>query len=287
MGKCATVSGVAVVVVAAVIGQWASRNVDPWYRAVTSARALKAVLSLSRAEINDFTASYELFEHDVVNNPALEDKIRSYYRVVNHLCALGEVEKMYIPPVYDLKAGVYGNQLLFEKDMAATMDAGTGERLLELGCGRGRIAHHMARLTGAKVTGLNIGEDQVASAREYASATGMDGQLDFVLGSYNDPLPFPNNTFDGFYHVQALTYARDLDALFAELARVLKPGAKVSFLDWFQLDAYDARNKTHASLLRKTKAIIGAVYTPTAQEYIAALRRAGFEIEFSKEASKV
>jgi sterol 24-C-methyltransferase len=191
----------------------------------------------------------------------------------------------YIPPVYDLATGVYGNQLLFEEDMALSLDVGAGDKLLDLGCGRGRIAHHVARLTGAKVMGLNIGEDQVANAKEYAASTGMGDQLEFVLGSYNDPLPFPDNTFDGMYQVQALTYVRDLDAVFAELARVLKPGAKLSFLDWFKLEAYDERNQTHAQLLRKTKAIIGAVYTPTAQEYIDALVRAGFQVEFSKEAS--
>lgn len=34
--------------------------------------------------------------------------------VLNHLCALGEVEKMYIPPAMDLKLGIFGNQLLWE-----------------------------------------------------------------------------------------------------------------------------------------------------------------------------
>ncbi len=184
---------------------------------------------------------------------------------------------------------MYVNQLLFEEDMASTLDVGAGDKLLELGCGRGRIAHHVARLTGASVRGMNIGEDQIASAKEYAASTGFDnGTLEFQVGSFNDlPLPFPDNSFDGFYQVQAFTYVTSLDALFAELARVLKPGAKLSFLDWFQLDAYDPQNATHAGLLAKTKAIIGAVYTPTAQEYIDALTRAGFQVQFSKEASKV
>lgn len=36
---------------------------------------------------------------------------------------------------------------------------------------------------------------------------------------------------------QALTYAKDLVALLKEMNRVLKPGAKISFLDWFKLKA--------------------------------------------------
>ncbi len=195
---------------------------------------------------------------------------------------------MYIPPVYNMDLGVYGNQLEYERDLAQTMQVGPGDRLLELGCGRGRISHHMARLTGAKVTGMNICPDQLQNAITYANSTGLLGkQLEFVKGSFNDPLPFPDSTFHGFYHVQALTYANNLDALFTELFRVLKPGAKVSFLDWFQLDGYNHTNAQHRDLLVKTKAIIGAVYTPRAQDYIDALERAGFVVHFSKEASKV
>ncbi len=42
-------------------------------------------------------------------------------------------------------------------------------------------------------------------------------QLEFHRGSYNDPLPFADASFDGFYHVQALTYVKDLSALLTEV----------------------------------------------------------------------
>lgn len=260
-------------------------TIDLWYRATTSLNAFRAIVSLESKEIQAFIDSYEIFGKEVIT-PEDEQKIRDYYRVINNLCALGEVEKMYIPPVYDLPKGVYGNQLLFEQDMAKTMEVGEGDTLLELGCGRGRISNHMSRLTGANVVGVNIEADQIANAKQYAKTTGLSHKLDFHLASYNDPLPFKNQSFDGFYHVQALTYATDLDALFAELFRVLKPGAKVSFLDWFMLDAFDDSNAVHQDLLVKTKAIIGAVYTPRPSEYIEKLEKAGFVLEFSKEASK-
>ena len=76
--------------------------------------------------------------------------------------------------------------------------------------------------------------------------------------------------------MQALTYVKDLSALLKELHRVLKPGAKLSFLDWFMLEAYEDNNPEHRELLRKTKAIIGAVYTPRPEEYHAALEKAGY-----------
>eukprot|EP00547_Thalassionema_nitzschioides_P009466 CAMPEP_0194229180 /NCGR_PEP_ID=MMETSP0156-20130528/43752_1 /TAXON_ID=33649 /ORGANISM="Thalassionema nitzschioides, Strain L26-B" /LENGTH=386 /DNA_ID=CAMNT_0038961719 /DNA_START=35 /DNA_END=1195 /DNA_ORIENTATION=+ len=262
-------------------------TVDLWYRFSTSMHAFGGILSLDNKEIQAFIDSYEIFDKEIIT-PEDEGKIKDYYRVLNHLCALGEVEKMYIPPVYDLNRGVYENQLLFEEDMAKTLNVGPGDTLLELGCGRGRISNHMARLTGAKVVGVNIDSDQIGNARKYAETTGLaqKGLLEFHQRSFNDPLPFADNSFDGFYHVQALTYAQDLDKLFAELFRVVKPGAKISFLDWFILDAFDESNKEHADLLRKTKALIAAVYNPRPSEYIEKLQKAGFIVHFSKEASK-
>jgi len=282
-----TLSTVVVAIVAIAAGYvYGTGTIDLGYRASTSLKALQGILSLEHSDIDAFINSYEIFGKEVIT-PEDEAKIKDYYRVVNQLCALGEVEKMYIPPVLDLPQGVYGNQLLFEREMAKVLNVGPGDKLLEVGCGRGRISHHVARLTGAKVVGMNIDDGfQIKNAIQHANQTGLLGkQLEFHYGSFNDPLPFDDGVFDGFYHVQALTYVSDLDALFAELFRVLKPGAKVSFLDWFMLDAYDETNPRHRELLVKTKAIIGAVYTPRPIDYHRALKKAGFELEFSKEAS--
>jgi sterol 24-C-methyltransferase len=51
------------------------------------------------------------------------------------------------------------------------------------------------------------------------------------------------------YHIQAFSYAADLDSLFAEIFRVLKPGSKISFADWFLLPGFDPKNKDHQYLL--------------------------------------
>jgi len=258
-----------------------------WYRFSTSARALHALYTLPQEQVDTFLKSYELFDKENYTGDEDGESILSYYQVVNHLCAIGEVEKMYIPPVVDLNLGVFGKQLLWEeKGMADKLEVGAGKAVLDVGCGRGRIAHHVAKYTGATVVGLNIDKTQIRMAEEHAKAEGMLGtQLEFVEGNYNNPLPFANETFDGLYHVQALTYVQDLDRLLLEMFRILKPGAKMSFLDWFKLDNYRPDDPHHRHLLRETKAVIGAVRTPSPDEYTDALERAGFKVISSGEAS--
>merc|ERR1712060_186185 len=67
--------------------------------------------------------------------------------------------------------------------------------------------------------------------------------------------------------------------LLREMYRVLKPGAKVSFLDWFKLPAYNPEDAYHRKLLQEVKAVIGAVHTPDPEEYAQALEEAQFFFE--------
>ena len=46
----------------------------------------------------------------------------------------------------------------------------------------------------------------------------------FIIGDYNDSLPFQNNYFNAIYSVQSLTFCKNLDNLFKEVHRILKPG---------------------------------------------------------------
>lgn len=283
-------STIAVLAAALLVGSASYFQQSPavlWYRASTSLTALYALFTLPQEHVDSFLKSYELFDKEAVTGKADAENIVNYYQVINHLCAVGDVEKMYIPPVMDLNNGIFQNQMDWEeKGMADKLEVGPGKKVLDVGCGRGRIAHHVASYTGAEVTGLNIDQSQIGMAKAYAEAEGMLGStLNFVQGNYNDPLPFANETFDALYHVQALTYAQDLKALLVEMNRVLKPGAKISFLDWFKLDKYNPQDEHHQKLLREVKAVIGAVKTPSAEEYSVALREAGFEVLFSGEAS--
>jgi len=210
--------------------------------------------------------------------------LAAYYGVLNHLCALGDVEKMYIPPLMDKRASILDNQLLYEESIARHIDLKPGDQVLDLGCGRGRVAAHMAAYSGARVTGLNIDPNQVAQAQSFTKERGLENE--FVQQDFNQlPLPFENDTFDAFYQIQALSLCKDLTALFKEIHRIVKPGARISLLDWVSLPAYEPTNPEHAELMRRVKPLIGAVGTPTPKTLEIALKEAGFTILLSDNAS--
>lgn len=53
-----------------------------------------------------------------------------------------------------------------DQAVADRLDLGPGSKVLDVGCGRGRVAHHMATYSGAHVTGINIDHSQVKMAKE-------------------------------------------------------------------------------------------------------------------------
>mmetsp|Transcript_20006 Transcript_20006/g.27534 ORF Transcript_20006/g.27534 Transcript_20006/m.27534 type:complete len:372 (+) Transcript_20006:125-1240(+) len=257
-----------------------------WYRASTACLALKTLYFLPQSTVDSFMQSYELFDQESVTEaPADESHIQNYYNVLNHLCAIGEVEKMYIPPIMDMNATILENQVLFERKMARDLDLKPNAHVLDVGCGRGRIAAHVSQITGAKVTGINIDKTQIENAEDNAIRNNTTDRLTFKVSSYNNPLPFQNEYFDGLYQVQALTYAQDRVALFKEMYRVLQPGAKMSFLDWFSLENYDPSNPRHVDIMNRVKPLIGAVATIPPQEMCADLEKAGFKVLVSENAS--
>ncbi|KAM7217367.1 S-adenosyl-L-methionine-dependent methyltransferase [Rhypophila decipiens] len=265
-------------------------------RLQTFKTSFKYLYDLTPQQVDDFMASYVIYNLDWADEeqmiaalgPHYRKKVgeclKAYYGVMNHLCALGDVEKMYIPPFMNKRATVLENQLLYESAVAQAIGLKKGDKVLDLGCGRGRVAAHMATATGAQVTGINIDPNQVAQAREFNSQRGLRNE--FIVQDFNSlPLPFDNDSFDAFYQIQALSLCKDLGQLFRELYRVLKPGAKISLLDWVSLPAYDATNQEHLELMRRVKPLIGAVGTPTPAIFEKELKDSGFVILKSENAS--
>ena len=270
-----------------------------FYRISTALTSFKTLYTLPRDTVDAFLASYVIYEHNWNNERGMIERFGTnyctevskrlvdYYRVLNHLCAIGQVEKMYIPPAMNLSEGIIDNQERFEKKMGEDLDIGRESKVLDIGCGRGRVANHLARHTGADVTGINIDPDQLASAVRFAEIKGISERCRFQRADINEhPLPFADGSMDAIYDIQCcFSLARDLGRMFKEIHRILKPGGRFAALEWATLDNYDPTNPHHAALMRRIKPLIGAIGTRSLKECTELLSRAGFKIVINENAS--
>ena len=104
-------------------------------------------------------------------------------------------------------------------------------RALELGCGAGRDALHLAGL-GFEIDAIDYASAAVEGCRKRARDLGLGDRIDARVHDVRDRLPFEDDRFDGVFahmlHNMALG-DDDLVAIFAETQRVLRPGGLLVF----------------------------------------------------------
>lgn len=96
-----------------------------------------------------------------------------------------------------------------------------GMRVLDIGCGWGGMALTLARDFGARVTGVTLSRNQLATARRRAAAAGLDRRTEFRLLDYRAL----DETFDRIVSVGMLEHvgAPHFQEYFSKVADLLDP----------------------------------------------------------------
>lgn len=106
-----------------------------------------------------------------------------------------------------------------------------GARVLDVGCGSGGPALRIARLSGARVTGVDVHADAIEAARTQAKAQGLVDRTRFERADAGAALPFPDGAFDAVICVDAVNHLPDRSGVLREWARLLAPGGRALLTD--------------------------------------------------------
>ena len=106
-----------------------------------------------------------------------------------------------------------------------------GEDVLDIGCGAGMDTLIAAQMTGetGTVTGIDMTPDMAAKGRRSAAEMGLSN-VTIVDGSA-ERLPFGDASFDVVISNGVIHLIPDKDAVFSEIARVLRPGGRIQLAD--------------------------------------------------------
>ena len=152
------------------------------------------------------------------------------------------------------------------------LNARSGERILDLGCGDGQLTAKIAEL-GAEVVGVDASPEMVEGARQ----RGLDARV-----CNAEALPFAAE-FDAVFSNAALHWVRNQDAMLSSVMHALKPGGR-----------FVAEMGGHGNIAAIQVALAAVLarhgpsrefsaeqmnYFPTPSSYRARLERHGFFVE--------
>ncbi|MFH0180894.1 class I SAM-dependent methyltransferase [Streptomyces cacaoi] len=117
------------------------------------------------------------------------------------------------------------NPLALHDHLVHALDLRGTEELLDLGCGNGEIlARIRPHLAAGHLVGFDIAPAVLNAARQRLE--GVATPCDFVEGSADDLSAFATDSFDRGMAVYMAHYVTGLQACFAEVRRVLRPGGR-------------------------------------------------------------
>ena len=163
----------------------------------------------------------------------------------------------------------------------AVADLREGEAVLDLGSGGGIDVILSAKRVGPTgiAYGLDMTEEMLSLARRNAEEAGVRNAV-FLRGIIED-VPLPADSVDVVISNCVVNLSTDKPAVFAELARVLKPGGRLGISDVVAEDRLSPEERAERG--SHVGCIAGAL---SKGEYEAAFAAAGFEdvsVEFTHE----
>jgi len=151
------------------------------------------------------------------------------------------------------------------------MSLSGNEHVLDVGCGIGGAARTIASQTGCRVSGIDLTPEYVDVAATLTRLTRLEAKTRFHTASALS-MPFDDNTFDAAITVHVSMNIEDRDALYTEIARVMKPQARLCI--------YDVMKKGDEPIVFPVPWAVSAEssHLRTPEEVSALLQDCGFEV---------
>lgn len=124
------------------------------------------------------------------------------------------------------------------REMADMVNLYATARVLDVGCGLGGTARHLAEEYQCSVIGVDLTEEYVTAGTRLTELVGLSERVELRHASALD-LPFEDDRFDIVWTQHVQMNIADKNRFFSEIARVLKPGGCFLFHDVFR-DSGDA-----------------------------------------------
>lgn len=202
-----------------------------------------------------------------------------FYDIITRFYVIGWGAHFHFAP-RDRNESVLDSLRRFHEEIVKHLELDGDMIVGDLGCGIGGPMSDIAKISGTRVVGMNVSEDQIERGRAFIKEKDLDGRCEFVNASFQN-LPQGDDFFDAIYSIEAMLHSPDKPQAFGEAFRTLKPGGKIVIVDWLLTDIYDDDNERHKDVRNRIEytSASSRLYTP--REQTECIEKAGFEILYA------
>ena len=205
------------------------------------------------------------------------ETVKEYYDLCSDFMVFGWGESLHFAPLSP-RESLEESKIRHQRLMIDKLELSEGMSVIDVGCGIGGPMRRVVSEANVKVVGINTSEVQLDKARSLNAEAGIDSMVEFIACSFMDMGMIPNDTFDRGYAIESTCHAPDKAGAFAEIYRVLKPGALLWGQEMCMTDKYAPNDERHRFIKKELMHGIALNDIATTDEVNRNLETAGFQV---------
>ena len=205
------------------------------------------------------------------------ETVNDFYDLCSEFMQFGWNESLHFAPLKpneSLEDAIVRHQRL----MIERLCLRKGMRVIDVGCGVGGPMRRVARESGATVLCVNNNAQQLERARAANIEAGLDHLAEYMACNFMDMSAIDANTFDGGYAIESTCHAPDKEGAFAQIYRVLKPGALFWGQEMCLTGKFDPDDSHHQDVKKALMLGIALRDIATFSQVNHALEAVGFQV---------
>ena len=205
------------------------------------------------------------------------ETVKDYYDLCSGFMVWGWSESLHFAPLTPAES-VEESQVRHQRLMISRLELQEGMTVVDVGCGVGGPMRRVAREAGVHVVGINNNTIQLEKAKRLNAEAGLDQMVDYKVCDFMDMSDIADDTFDRGYAIESTCHAPDKQGAFAEIFRVLKPGALLWGQEMCLTDTFDPNDDGHQATKQDLMRGIALNDIATFGEVNQALEAVGFSV---------
>ena len=175
------------------------------------------------------------------------ETVKEFYDLGGEFMVFAWGESLHFAPLSPQES-LEDSKTRHQRLMIAKLELREGMRVVDIGCGIGGPMRRVVRDAGVRVVGVNSNEIQLDKAKSLNAEAGLAHMVDYLACSFMDMGTIADDTFDRGYAIESTCHAPDKAGAFAEIYRVLKPGALFWGQEMCMTDKFDPNDNRHRAI---------------------------------------